>query len=237
MENRFDEQVAVITGGADGIGKAVAERLAREGFDLVACYFGGADVTGHRFWRHMRPELYASAPPAEEIAAFAEVIPDYYRFLDGALGRLRAAMPQGTNVLVVTDHGMGPVNRDADFASDDVPEDVNSGHHHGAMAGAMVVGGPDFERSDQFGEVWKKEDLPVLASVLDVTPTLLNLLGIPSGEDMKGGTMEGVLVPDSGSVPTHDSDEWLAARREQLGEQIEEDPERMRQLRALGYIE
>jgi predicted AlkP superfamily phosphohydrolase/phosphomutase len=222
---------------ADAAYLEVAERLAGEGFDLVACYFGGADVTGHRFWRHMRPELFAAAPPAGEIEAFAEVIPDYYRFLDGALGRLRAAMPEGTNVLVITDHGMGPVNRDADFESDDLPDDVNSGHHHGAMAGAMVVGGPDFAAGGQFADGWKKGDLPVLASVFDITPTLLNLFGIPSGEDMAGETMDGVLVPDAGSVPTHDSEEWLAARRERLGEQIQEDPERMRQLRALGYIE
>ncbi len=31
MTDRFAEQVAVVTGGADGIGKAVAQRLAREG--------------------------------------------------------------------------------------------------------------------------------------------------------------------------------------------------------------
>lgn len=30
-EQRFSEQVAIVTGGADGIGKVVAERLAREG--------------------------------------------------------------------------------------------------------------------------------------------------------------------------------------------------------------
>jgi len=31
MEKRFENQVAIVTGGADGIGKAVVERLAREG--------------------------------------------------------------------------------------------------------------------------------------------------------------------------------------------------------------
>ena len=30
-KQRFSEQVAIVTGGADGIGKAVAQRLAQEG--------------------------------------------------------------------------------------------------------------------------------------------------------------------------------------------------------------
>ncbi|MCB1088140.1 MAG: SDR family NAD(P)-dependent oxidoreductase, partial [Verrucomicrobiae bacterium] len=31
MENRFENQIAVVTGGADGIGRQIAGRLAREG--------------------------------------------------------------------------------------------------------------------------------------------------------------------------------------------------------------
>jgi predicted AlkP superfamily phosphohydrolase/phosphomutase len=222
---------------ADAVYVEVAVQLAGEGHDLVVCYLGGADVTGHRFWRHMRPEQFANPPEPAEIEAFSQIIPDYYRFLDQALGRLRAAMPQDTNVLVITDHGMGPVNRDAEFPSDDLPGDINSGHHHGAKPGVVVVSGPGFSTGTRFGKGWRKKDLPVLGSVFDVTPTLLTLLGIPVGEDMKGEVMEAVILPGAGSVPTHDSEEWLAARREQRGEQIEQDPERMRQLRALGYID
>jgi len=35
MQNRFTHQIALITGGADGIGKAIAKRLALEGATLV----------------------------------------------------------------------------------------------------------------------------------------------------------------------------------------------------------
>ena len=31
MEKRFDNQIAVITGGASGLGKAIGKRLASEG--------------------------------------------------------------------------------------------------------------------------------------------------------------------------------------------------------------
>jgi predicted AlkP superfamily phosphohydrolase/phosphomutase len=222
---------------ADAAYLEIAETLASEGYDLVACYLGGADVTGHRFWRHMRPDLYENPPSIDEIEAFSEVIPDYYRFLDVALGRLRAAMPKDTNVLVVTDHGMVPANLDAEYTSDDPAKDINSAHHYRARPGIAVVSGPGFSRGDHYGRSWEKADLPVLASVYDVAPTLLSLLGIPLGEDMTGEVMSAVALPRSGSVPSHDSEEWLAERRRLRGEQVEEDPERMRQLKALGYID
>jgi predicted AlkP superfamily phosphohydrolase/phosphomutase len=222
---------------ADAAYLEITERLASEGYDLVACYLGGADVTGHRFWRHMRPDLYENPPSRSEIEAFADVIPDYYRFLDKALGRLRAAMPENTNILVITDHGMASANLDAEYSSDDPAKDINSAHHYRARPGVAVVSGPGFSAGSHFGRSWEGEDLPVLASVYDVAPTLLSLLGIPVGEDMTGEVMSAVTLPRSGSIPSHDSEEWRAERSRLRGEQVEENPERMRQLKALGYID
>ncbi len=35
MNKRFDNQVAVITGGADGLGKGIAQRIAAEGGKII----------------------------------------------------------------------------------------------------------------------------------------------------------------------------------------------------------
>ena len=36
---------------------------------LLAVYFGGPDVLGHRFWRHLRPSQYTHPPPPSEVEA------------------------------------------------------------------------------------------------------------------------------------------------------------------------
>lgn len=60
FENRFTAKTAVVTGGASGIGKAIVERLAREGahvaivdrdqkaLDAVAKQFASFGVEAHR---------------------------------------------------------------------------------------------------------------------------------------------------------------------------------------------
>ena len=38
MANRLEGKVAAVTGGDQGIGRAIVERLAQEGADIVLCY-------------------------------------------------------------------------------------------------------------------------------------------------------------------------------------------------------
>jgi predicted AlkP superfamily phosphohydrolase/phosphomutase len=219
----------------------IATRLATEGHDLVACYLGGADVTGHRFWRYMEPELYQDPPPADEIETFGRVIPDYYRFVDSSIGRIRAAMPEETRILVVSDHGMGPVNRKGAFSAEDLPEDINSAHHHRAPPGVFIAAGPEIAPSDLGSRaglaIREKEQLKIEASVYDIAPTVLALLDVPVAEDMKGRVAAAFAGEELRPVPTHDSTEWIAQRAAASGEAVADDPERFEQLRALGYIQ
>ncbi len=83
--------------------------------------------------------------------------------------------------------------------------------------GIAVLAGPGIERGD-LGEV----------SQLDVTPTILSVLGIPAARDMPGRAW----VPESGDrVPTYDH---LAPSQEAVDSPAEVDEQ---QLRALGYVE
>jgi len=229
---------------ADATYLGIAEELLKEDepWDLLAVYFGGTDVVGHRFWRYMQPTLYAHPPTSERISNFGDVIPSYYRYVDWALGRLMAEAP-GARFFVLSDHGMGPINRDKLFDPDDPPADVNSAHHPGAPLGVIVAAGPGIAHR-QGGPVpsaLRRKDLQPLATVFDVTPTLLELMDLPVGDDMRGRPDPDLIAPEFLAthpvrhVPTHDSAEWLARHRARTSE----DPgaaERMQQLRDLGYV-
>src|SRR3954447_5961804 len=43
---RLQDQVAIVTGGDSGIGRAVALMFAREGADIVVCYLEGEEEDG-----------------------------------------------------------------------------------------------------------------------------------------------------------------------------------------------
>ncbi len=224
---------------ADATYAEIAAGLAGDGYDLLAVYFGGADVVGHRFWRYMQPELYSHPPTTEEIENLGRVIPDYYRWIDSAIGRIVAAMPPDVTVIVVSDHGMQPVNRRRPYNPNDLPRQIRSGNHPRALPGAFLMAGPGVRQGPELDAASTSHaELPIVASVHDVTPTLLAMLAVPTGADMKGRVLTELLtsVPRIRTIASHDTPEWLATRGD-VDPTLGDDPERLEQLRALGYLD
>ena len=240
---------------ADATYARIALGLAREQppFDVLLVYLGGPDVVGHRFWRYMRPDLYHHPPTPDEVASLGRVIEDYYVYVDGILGELVAAAGPEATFLVVSDHGMKPVNQEARFDPDAPPADVNSGHHVDAPPGVFVAAGPLIRvpalalgsESRDSSSPLDRDRLPRIGSVLDITPTILTMLGIPVGLDMDGVVLRNPLAdevrmaPQPPAVATHDTPEFRAARgaRALPRRRDPSEQERLEQLRSLGYLE
>jgi hypothetical protein len=224
---------------ADALYEKIAlDVLAKDGaFDLFAVYFGGADVVGHRVFRHAHPSLYRHPPPAEETALFGRVLEAYYVYLDTLLSRLLAAAPWDANVIVVSDHGMRAVRRGDRFVTPAL-----SGGHLSAPPAFFVAAGPDVRDAAQPHHALERRDLPSLGSVLDVTPTLLALSGLAVGRDMEGAVLSGVLREEFverhpvRDVATHTESGWYDARAKPRVE-LDGSSERLEQLRSLGYLE
>jgi predicted AlkP superfamily phosphohydrolase/phosphomutase len=72
--------------------------------DVVAPYFWYADICQHIFWKYWNPEGFDLDPMELEI--FAPLLPAYYRFMDGVIGRLREHMGKQAPTVIVSDHGM-----------------------------------------------------------------------------------------------------------------------------------
>lgn len=170
------------------------------------------------------------------------------------MGRLLAAASPGTNVIVVSDHGMQPVNTDKDFewAFTSSPRyhlaAVNSGHHLKGEPGVLIAAGPAFHQgsaalgltpAQSTGRPIGATAMPRVASVFDLAPTLLYLLDLPVGSDMPGVVLSKILATlDTGSsrihyTPSYDQLQVEIRQQEDQGH----DTERLRQLRSLGYVE
>jgi hypothetical protein len=230
---------------ADATYLAVAHHLLEDdptGFDLFAVYLGGPDVVGHRFWRHLHPELYVHPPGREELENFHGVIEATYTWVDRAIGRLVDAAGPDATVWVVSDHGMEAVRRRARFDPRDPPADLSSGHHRRPLPGVVVAAGPDILPGETPVKGLERAGLDSAGSVFDVTPTLLALLGLPVADDMAGRVLTGWIRPDFlrrhpvVRVATHDDPAWQEAHRRLPGASLGSE-ERLEQLRALGYLD
>jgi predicted AlkP superfamily phosphohydrolase/phosphomutase len=111
---------------APGRGADLIEALLkREGFDLVWISLSAAHLGGHRFYdiAQFPQELHSDRHHELGTALY-----DIYRAVDDALARIVAALPEGTDIIVMSPTGMGPNN--------------SRSHLLPAMLDAVMSGGP-----------------------------------------------------------------------------------------------
>jgi len=221
-----------------------AAHRTREGGERPRCttiYSGGTDVIAHRFWAAFAPRAFGLAEDSLEVRAFGHMIPAYYEFIDAELGEFLAQEPD-VNVLVVSDHGMG---RDRTWTrGESIPR--LSGLHAWQNAGVLIAAGPSIlGRPFPPFEDTHPNQVPRIAQVYDICPTVLALCDVPVGDDMEGDVLTYLLTPEfraafpPRSVPTHEDEAWqrYQARRAATWSVGVESTERVEQLDALGYLE
>jgi predicted AlkP superfamily phosphohydrolase/phosphomutase len=162
----------------DATRTAIAERLMRERpADLTLVYLWGVDPIQHHFWKYHQPETWRGPPlPPADVELNRNKIRDYYEDTDAFLARLIAAAGPRTTVVVVSDHGAGPL------LAYDATNPVSGDHR---LDGIVIIAG----NHTRHGAGDRT------ASILDITPTVLYLLGLPVGEDMEGRVLEEAIDP------------------------------------------
>jgi tetratricopeptide (TPR) repeat protein len=195
----------------------IALSLLDQQADLTLAYYEGTDTVGHLFARYLPPPM--PGVKEGEVRRFGHALPEFYAWADQLLGELLAKAGDDTTVLLVSDHGF--FTGEARPAAD--PSDFTAGapQWH-RLHGIVVAAGPGIRP----GEIHD-------ATVLDITPTVLSLLGLPVPRDMPGRALFG----GDGASRTLASYELLpraaaAAAPRTAGL----DKERLRELAALGYI-
>lgn len=198
--------------------------MENEPWDLMAVYYDTIDHLCHAFMDFHPPKMDTASD--EDYELYKDVIVGAYRFHDMLLDRLLQLAGPETTVILCSDHG---------YHSDHlrpkaVPREPAGPAICHRQFGVVCMKGPHIKRDERiYG-----------ASLLDITPTLLTLFGLPVGADMDGRPMlsafEEQIVPDR--IPSWES---VAGDCGMHPADRREDPfeaqEAIKQLVALGYID
>ena len=201
-------------------------------WDFFAVYYDAIDHFSHAFMKYHPPKQQWIGDRDFEL--YNGVVSMAYQFHDRMLGTLLNQARQHAGgeltVILMSDHGFHPDHL-RPRAIPDIPAGPAIEHRD---FGVLALSGPGI----------RKDALLYGASVLDVTPTILTLFGLPVGEDMDGKVLTGAFeqAPEGNSIPSWE--EVPAAEGRSDGRHpphTQLDPvsahEAMEQMIALGYIE
>lgn len=178
---RMIEELKTLVAAGDtytGIALALGERMKP---DFQAIYIESTDTIAHLFMRYVPPPL--PGVPPDDVRRFGRAVDAYYRHADVLVGRLLEAAGEDAAVILCSDHGFRTgENRPL--------TDPRIGYGQAAdwhrKHGVIILHGPPFRRGVELQE----------ASVLDITPTVLALFGLPVAEEMDGRPIVDAFDPD-----------------------------------------
>ncbi|HZT29103.1 MAG TPA: alkaline phosphatase family protein [Bryobacteraceae bacterium] len=198
--------------------------LDNQPWDFFAVYYEAIDHFCHAFMRYHPPRQ--SWIGEREFELYHNVVSAAYQFHDEMLGTLLKHAGNGATVILTSDHGFHPDHlRPASIP--DIPAGPAVEHRD---LGVFVISGPGIKTGQALHG----------PSVLDVTPTILALYGLPVGEDMDGkvlshsflNTPEVAFIPSWEEIPGADGRHAPDTRLDPMAAR-----EALEQMIALGYIE
>ncbi len=110
VRDRQEEWLADIHAMTDKRGQTAVRLLREQPWDFFMVVFRNSDEICHFYWHHMdesHPQHDPAAPSHHKTA-----ILDLYRRIDHWVGEVVAAAGEDVNVVVMSDHGAGPLYRD-----------------------------------------------------------------------------------------------------------------------------
>lgn len=163
-------QIAIRLAECFSIHAAATHLIEQEPWDFAAVYYRSIDWLCHDFMAFHPPRM--SGIYDRDFELYHDVVSSAYRLHDLLLGRLLQLAGPETTVLLVSDHGFESGKLRPEMTPD-VPAGIAVWHRH---LGVLALR----------GEGLRQDELIHGASLLDVTPTVLALFGLPVGADMDG---------------------------------------------------
>ena len=166
--------------------------LQNEPWDFLAVYYNGIDHFCHGFMHFHPPRM--NGIPEDQFEIYKDVVNGAYRFHDMMLETLIELAGPDATVVIVSDHG---------FHSDHLrPRGIP------AEPAGPAIQHRQFGIVCMKGEHIKQDERIYGATLLDVTPTLLTLFGLPVGEDMDGRVLVQAFEepPQIGRIPSWENE-------------------------------
>lgn len=170
IEDKRVQGLARLIAEAITIHNATTHILENEDWDFVATYYGCIDHFCHVFMYYHPPQMPGISD--DDFRIFKDVIPNVCRFHDRMLSRLIQLAGEDATIVLCSDHG---------FHSD----------HLRPLGTPLIPAGPAVWHRDQGmflmqGPGICRDELIHGANLLDITPTILRVFGLPVGRDMDG---------------------------------------------------
>ncbi len=176
-----------------GVAAIVRDLLAADAWRLTVVRYALIDRLAERFLMFHPP----CGPGVHEaaFAAYREVIAAAHVLLDELLGEIVAAAGPGACIAVASDRGLHWGHLRSPDGRGDRPR--------AAPFGLLTLAGPGVRRDERISG----------ATILDVCPTLLHVLGLPRGADMDGRVLHEAFAPDHplGAGGTSEIPSWDAS--------------------------
>ena len=217
--------VAKILAEAASIHAASDWILDREPWDFMAVYHDAIDHFGHGFMKYHPPQQ--DWIPDRDFELYSNVIDMGYKFHDLMLGQTLSKIDLNeTTVVICSDHGFHPDH----LRPRAIPKEPAGPAAEHREHGVFLIAGPGI----------RQDALIHGATLLDVTPTILSIYGLPIGEDMDGAPLlecfeQAPEVEWIESWDTLSGDDACHPPGKEIASG--DDAETMQQLVDLGYIE
>jgi predicted AlkP superfamily phosphohydrolase/phosphomutase len=195
-----------------------AADVLRPAYDpaLFVIAFHGYDVAGHAFYRYAHPEAFGDVSP-EDARRYGPVLNRYASLLARWVTGLERTLDPEDVLIVVSGYGLQPSPLWRRLVGVLTGTQVTAATHAAAPPGFFIATGGGIQPGSRLRG----------ASVLDIAPTLLYLMGLPVARDMEGRVLTEILRPDFARehpvtfIPSYES---LAVTPAAPGASVEELP-------------
>ncbi|WP_235297963.1 alkaline phosphatase family protein [Portibacter marinus] len=188
VDNRLNT-LNKITAECASIQSVATYLLEHTEWDFSAIYFDAIDHYCHAFMQFHPP--YRDHIDKYDFEIYKDVISGACIFHDMMLGRLMDLVGKDTTIMLISDHGFYPDHN----RPKSIPNEPSGPAIEHSPYGIIVVNGPGI----------KKDGLLYGASLLDITPTILSLFGLPIARDMDGKVLTQIY---SDTTPIEKIDSW-----------------------------